>query len=588
MFTMIAVGLIRCVGGCPPAPLLGSVEAEHGLTLFLLLRAFASGSTALTGVEAISNGVPAFRYPQSRNAAKTLAVMGAMAVTMFIGISFLADRIPNVVAFEGMERTVNSQIAAAVFGEGTIGFFLVQGVTAAILILAANTAYADFPRLSSVLARDRFLPRQLMARGDRLVFSNGVAVLTGAAMLLLLIFSADVTRLIQLYVVGVFTSFTLSQWGMVRHWQNSREQGWRRSALVNGIGGTTTGVVLVVVAMTKFLHGAWIVIVAIPVLVWVMHRIRRHYADVALELRTGIAEAEAPYRTHAVVLLDRVDTSVARALAYALNTRATSISGLAVADTNGDVRPAWNRLNADLPLEVVGANGHPVDQVVDRVRALARSHPAGRTTAIVAERQEGDMLSVMRHHRMAVHLKARLVGAGLTVTNVTAVEHATLPVVQEPLAHHVVVLVSAVHKGTMQALAYAQGLAATTTRALYVNLEPEGGHQLLDEWTDWDIPVPLELLESPYRTLRDTVVNYVRDFGPDGHRTVVTCVIPEFILSNWMHRPLHNQTALALKAALLTEPGVVVTSVPYRLYGNGWRQRQRAQRAADPVQGSKR
>ena len=567
MFTMIVVGLVRCVGGCAPAPVLGHVEVEQGLTLFLLLRAFSSGSTALTGVEAISNGVPAFRYPQSKNAATTLAVMGAMAVSMFIGISFLATQTPNVVAFHGMERTVNSQIAAAVFGSGTFGFFLVQAVTAAILILAANTAYADFPRLSSVLASDRFLPRQLMARGDRLVFSNGIVVLTVLAMSLLVIFAADVTRLIQLYVVGVFTSFTLSQWGMVRHWLKSREAGWRRSAVVNGIGGTTTGVVLVVVALTKFMHGAWIVIVAIPAVVTVMYRIHRHYSAVALELRTGMAEAEPPYRTHAIVLLDRVDESVARALAYAITTDAESVSAIAAPDKDYDVRAAWIRLAPEIPLEVVDGDGHQVGHLVNRVTALTATRPAGRTTAIVAERQEPDILSVMRRHRVAVRIKAQLVGSGIPVTNVTAPGTGTAAVVQEPLIHHVVVLVSAVHKGTMRALAYAQGLSATTTRALYINLDAEGGHRLLDEWDDWGISMPLELVESPFRTLGESVVDYLRDLQPDGRRTVVTCVIPEFVLTRLIHRPLHNQTALALKAALLPERGVVVTSVPYRITG---------------------
>jgi len=306
MFVLIITGLVQCLGGCPAAPSAGQIEAEAGLSLFLILRAFSSGSTALTGVEAISDGVLAFRYPQSRNAATTLGVMGIMAVTMFLGISFLATHVENVVAFEGMERTVNAQIALAVFGSGP-GFFMVQFVTAAILILAANTAYADFPRLSWFLARDRFLPRQFLARGDRLVFSNGIVVLAVMAGLLLIAFNAEVSRLIQLYVVGVFTSFTLSQSGMVRHWLRTKTAGWQRAALVNGIGATTTGVVLVIVSITKFSRGAWIVLVAIPLLVVLMHRIHRHYADVSLELRSDVAEPLAPKPNHMVLVLDRID-----------------------------------------------------------------------------------------------------------------------------------------------------------------------------------------------------------------------------------------------------------------------------------------
>nr|MBA3622789.1 APC family permease [Euzebyales bacterium] len=215
MYVLVVSGLVQCLGGCPQAPTAGTeLEVESALTLFVILRAFSSGATALTGVEAITNGVPAFRYPQSRNAATTLGIMGCIAVTLFLGISYLATA-TNVVAFEGMPRTVTAQIALAVFGSG-FGFYAVQVVTALILILAANTAYADFPRLSSVLTGDRFLPRQFAALGDRLVFSNGALVLAVAASLLLIVFDADVTQLIQLYVVGVFTSFTLSQAGMVR------------------------------------------------------------------------------------------------------------------------------------------------------------------------------------------------------------------------------------------------------------------------------------------------------------------------------------------------------------------------------------
>jgi amino acid transporter len=566
MFVMIVTGLVRCIGGCPAAPVTGVVEAEAGLGLFLILRAFASGSTALTGVEAISDGVQAFRYPQSRNAATTLAIMGAMAVTMFLGISFLATHIPNVVAFEGMSRSVNAQIALAVFGPG-IGLILVMVVTAAILILAANTAYADFPRLASILASDRFLPRQFVARGDRLVFSNGIVVLSTLSGLLLIAFDASLNRLIQLYVVGVFTSFTLSQLGMVRHWLRLRDAGWQRSAIVNGVGGTATGIVLVVVAVTKFTHGAWLVVVAIPLVVMMMLRIRRHYRAVALELIEDVAEALPPRPIDMVIALDRVDESVARALSYARVTNPAQLRAIAVPQPGQDVVADWERLVDDIPLEVLvpATDRRASEAIVAALDEQNRAHPEHFTTAVIAETLSLSMLEVARQHRLALRVKSGLVGKGVIVTNVTAPRLPGPFVVQDPLEHHVVVLVSGVNRASVRAIAFAQGLHGTTLRALSVNLQTERSSEILAAWDDWGLQVPLELLDSPFRGLTDSVREYVRDLEPDGRRCVVTCVLPEFVLPAWVHRPLHNQTALQIKGALLLERGVVVTSVPVAL-----------------------
>ena len=568
MFIMITTGLVRCIGGCPDAPVTGVVEAEAGVGLgvFLILRAFASGSTALTGVEAISDGVQAFRYPQSRNAAATLAIMGAMAVSMFMGISFLATHIGNIVAFEDMPRTVNAQIALAVFGPG-VGFIAVQIVTAAILILAANTAYADFPRLASILAGDRFLPRQFVARGDRLVFSNGIVVLSTLAGLLLIAFDASLSRLIQLYVVGVFTSFTLSQLGMVRHWLRLRESGWRRSAIVNGVGGTTTGVVLIVVSVTKFTHGAWLVIVAIPLVVLMMMRIHRHYASVQLELLEDVTEAMPAKPIDMVIVFDRVDESVARALSYARFTNPSQLRAYAVPQPGVDPVAELGKLVDNVPLEILlpATDRGAAEAVVSALDRQNREHPDHFTTAVIAETLSASMLEVARQHRLALRVKAGLVGKGVIVTNVTAPELPGPYVVQEPLEHHVVVLVSGVNRATVRALAFAQGLNGTTLRALSVNLETERSSQILSAWDDWGLDTPLELLDSPFRSLTDSVREYVRDLEPDGRRVIVTCVLPEFVLPAWVHRPLHNQTALQIKAALLLERGVIVTSVPVAL-----------------------
>jgi hypothetical protein len=542
-----------------------------------VLRAFSSGATALTGVEAISNGVPAFRYPQSRNAAMTLTVMGAMAVTMFLGISFLATNIGNIQAFHGMPRTVNAQIALAVFGPG-LGFVLVQIVTAAILILAANTAYADFPRLASVLAIDRYLPRQLVARGDRLVFSSGIILLAVLASLLLIVFQAEVSRLIQLYVVGVFTSFTLSQWGMVRHWVRVREPGWSRAAFVNGVGGSTTGVVLIVVSITKFAHGAWLVIVAIPAVVLMMRRIHAHYSAVQLELLEDVMDDALPRPIDMVLILDRIDESVARALSYARSANPGRLWAIAIPPDGVDVASAWSDLAPDIPLEVHEQTTPmaATNFIVTALTARNRRTPDHFTTAVIAETLSASMVEVARQHRLALRVKAGLVGKGVIVTNITAPLLPPPFVVQEPVHHHVVVLVSGVNRSTVRALAYAKGLHASSLRALSINLETERSNAILTAWDDWGIDVPLELVDSPFRTLTETVREYVRELEPDGRRVVVTCVLPEFVLPAWIHRPLHNQTALQLKGVLLLERGVVVTSIPVQLRTGTARRRQRA------------
>ena len=279
------------------------IDPEIGsLTLFLLLRAFASGSTALTGVEAIADGVPAFREPKAKNAAATLAIMAAIAISMFIGISTLARLFSVRISEETVDLygTVLSQIGRAAFNGG-VGFWILQVATASVLYLAANTAYQDFPRLSAILARHKLMPRQFRNLGDRLVFSNGIVVLAVLASLLIWIFGAEVSRLVQLYVVGVFLSFTLSQLGMVRRWLRTRDTGWQRSIVINAIGATTTAVVLVVIAFVKFRHGAWIVIVAIPLIVWGMLSIKRHYSSVADRLRL-VGEPPVPTSNRAIVL----------------------------------------------------------------------------------------------------------------------------------------------------------------------------------------------------------------------------------------------------------------------------------------------
>src|SRR5204863_1775363 len=251
------------------------------VTTFLLLTAFANGCTAMTGVEAVSNGVPAFRAPESKNASATLVAMATLAIVMFVGITMLAHAykvVPNS-AESGI-----SQLGRAIFGGPNILYYLLQAGTTLILVLAANTAYADFPRLASIVSRDRYLPRQFMNQGDRLAFSNGILVLSVFAAVLIVAFRGDTQRLLPLYMIGVFISFTLSQAGMVIHWRKTREPGWKTSALINGFGAVVTGIVLVIVAATTTLEGAWIVILLIPLIVLIFKKTRQHYDHVARQL----------------------------------------------------------------------------------------------------------------------------------------------------------------------------------------------------------------------------------------------------------------------------------------------------------------
>ena len=276
---MLAIGLFRTYFGdidkvpFDPERFEGAREAGGSLTLFLLLRGFSSGAVALSGVEAISNGVPAFRKPEAKNAATTLLWMAGILGTLFFGISVLAH---HLAPYPTHEETVLSQMARVVVGDGPY-YWVLQFATAAILVLAANTAYADFPRLSSIIARDGYLPRQFSNRGDRLVFSNGVLFLAVAASGLIVAFGGVTTALIPLYAIGVFTSFTLSQAGMVRHHLRLHEPGWRRGTVINGVGAVATGIVTLIVAVTKFTIGAWVPIVVVPAIIFVFRTIKRHY-----------------------------------------------------------------------------------------------------------------------------------------------------------------------------------------------------------------------------------------------------------------------------------------------------------------------
>ena len=585
----LIVGAARClVSGCPEAEIAEATRGlgdqafpvEHSLSLFVVLKAFSSGSTALTGVEAIADGVAAFRRPQARNAAKTLAVLGVVAISMFIGITIFANlthvrpldaesahRLTELLGHPVEEKSVLAQIGEAVFGGGA-GFIALQITTALVLILAANTAYQDFPRLSSILAKDRFMPRQFINRGDRLVFSNGVILLAVFASALVVIYDAEVTRLIQLYVIGVFTSFTLSQTGMVIRWRRMRPPGWKGKAAVNAVGAATTGLVLIVVATTKFLGGAWIVITAVPLIVVLFKAIHRHYRSVKGQLRVLEGRPRQSAGTRVIVLVPQVDEAAMRALGYARALRPLEVRALHVAEngTAETVRAAWAERRIGVLLEVVEADGDLADIVRERVRAVRQSDDE-YVTLVLPERIHRKGLQHFLRTRRELMLKASLLfEPQVVVTDVTTVaegEGRGGPIA--PTRNVAIVLVSGVHNATLRALEYARSIRPTELRAVTFNIDDEETDKIMREWAGVSVDTPLEILDSPYREVTQPLVRLVRQIRAGSSDTVVTVILPEFVVSKWYHQFLHNQTALGIKGALLFEPGVVVTSVPYHL-----------------------
>lgn len=400
-------------------PSMGSLDA---VGFFLLLKAFSSGCAALTGVEAISNGIPAFKAPESRNANITLLWMGFILLTLFLGITELA-RFYHILPKE--QVTVVSQLAEGVFGRGFF-YYLLQLSTALILFLAANTSFADFPRLASLLARDAYLPRQLANLGDRLAFSNGIVVLGLCSGLLLVLFRGKTHLLIPLYAVGVFISFTLSQSGMVVHWIKLRTSWWVPRAVLNGVGALVTGIATFVIAITKFTHGAWMVIIFIPLLVMVFLAIRRHYESIVAQLSPKALDLVKP-----------------------------------------------------------------------------------------------------RHHR-------------------------------------VIIPISTFHKGTVKAIIYAKSIS-DNVQALYIAINPERTRVIQEIWKDWGLDIPLIILETPYRSIVQPLVDYIDQLQSEDPETLITVVLPEFVPAKWWQQMLHNQSALLIRGTLMFKKGVVVTSVRHFL-----------------------
>jgi amino acid transporter len=396
--------------------------ATHALTYFLILRAFSSGCAALTGVEAISNGVPAFKGPESRNANITLIWMGVILLGLFMGITELA-RLYHILPIE--DETVVSQIARHIF-QGGFFYYLVQAATALILVLAANTSFADFPRLASLLARDGFMPRQLSSLGDRLAFSNGIILLGMTSAVLIFLFQANTHHLIPLYAIGVFISFTLSQSGMVVHWIKLKSRGWFHKVLINGTGSVATFIALIVIASTKFTHGAWMVIVLIPIIIVGFLMVHGHYEEIVDQLHPNLADL--------------------------------------------------------------------------------------------------------------------------------------LP----PKLHRVLIPVSTFHKGTVKAISYALSIS-DDVRALYISLDPLRTEKIKDIWSHWCIDIPLVILETPYRSVIQPLLNYIDQLLSEEQDQLITVVLPEFVAAKWWQQILHNQTALLIRGALMFKKNVTVVSVRHIL-----------------------
>ena len=574
IFAVIGVGVTKCAtGSCPQAVAPHPIAVGTGvITTFVVLRAFASGSTALTGVEAIANGVNAFRRPHGKNAATTLAVLGAIAIAMFVGVSWLAVHMHAMPNASGTP-SVLSEVARAVFpAASTLGFmfWIVQVLTLAVLILAANTSFQGFPRLAALLARDGYFARQFTNLGDRLVFSNGILVLAGVACGLLWVYNASVDSLIHLYVIGVFTAFTISQAGMVRYWWRTRDRGWSHRIAINTVGASATGLVTVIVIWTKFTEGAWLVTVAIPVLVLLFLGIHRHYRRFARRLHAGVeaVRAAGAPTNREFVWVESIDVATEGALWYARTVghdgpiRALLVPGK---HTDKGIRARWWDFTGDNEpaLEVLRTEEGRMQALLEEVWATPRGESAFATVIVPEQFTRASLLSATG--RTSFRLKLRLLSEpGVVVTDVPAVTARRTPEGKTPERLVVRVLMANVHAGALRAINYAESLGVEDTRAVSFAFDDAEGKELRDAATRSGIVMPLDVSSAPYRDIGTPLLAYIRELTADPG-TVVNVVMPEIVVRGWA-RALHNQRALYIKRTLLFEPHVILSSVPYQVF----------------------
>jgi amino acid transporter len=565
--TSAAPSLTAHTGACPQAHVPHPLAAGAGaVTVFVVLRAFASGAAALTGVESVSNGVNAFRRPAGKNAAQTLLIMGAIAITLFIGVSWLAV---HMHAAPSSSVSVVSEIARATFPTGSWSSFMyyaVQGLTFAILVLAANTSYQGFPRLGAVLARDRFFPRQFINLGDRLVYSNGIIVLAAIASFLIWVFHANVLSLIHLYVIGVFTAFTLSQAGMVRYWTRRRDPGWRKAVTLNAIGCAATGLVALLVIQAKFTSGAWAVIVAIPVMILGFYGVNRHYRKVERRLRAGVAAvAAAPAPTNEVVLyVSSADAALQEGLWYARQIAGDDFRAIHAPGPHSDpgLRARFRMLTDIRPdLEVLEPEMGRAEAVIDYLWGLPRGE-SNFVTVVIPELFRRPSVVAAAGRRTELALKLRLLREpGVVITDVPVLaENGNVPLPKRASCR---LLVSGAHAASLRAVNYVSTLGFADTKALFFAFDREEADRLRTDWLAGGMSIPLQIEEAPFRDIGDPLRAHLREITADPGAVAVV-VMPELIFSG-PERLLHNQRALYIKRLLLFEPRVILTAVPYRL-----------------------
>ena len=576
---LVAVGLVRgLLFGWPVAhvPDRLPVGLASGVSIIILLRAFASGCSALTGVEAISNGVTAFRRPQPVNAASTLLWMGIIAICLFMGVSVLAWKID---ALPSGSVSVLSEIARAVFPAGSVlgvGYYVVQATTALVLALAANTAFQGFPRLAALLAGDSFLPRQFSNLGDRLVFSNGILVLAFVAGALIVGFNANVNSLIQLYLLGVFTAFTLSQFGMVRHnWVRRGEAGsgsTARTIGLNAVGGALTGLVGLIVAATKFNEGAWMVTIAIPAIVLLFVVINRHYRHVGALLADppDLGDEIPPLGGPVVLYVGALDDATAEALRYVRAISGERFHAIHVAERSGitGISQAWRAFSDTIPPLVVLPREHTTWGTVARYVAELERAPGELVTVVIPELlPKRSLVSVLRG-RTALALKLRLYNEpGVVVTDVPIIARSSAAEPagsNEPRRMSVLVPMAEVNAASRRALGYALGLGAPRVEGLHVALGADDVERLQAGWDSRHLPVEVRVVPSPFRDLGGPLLEEIRKVTADPG-AVCAVVLPEIISPHRWQRLLHNQRALFVKRLLLFEDRAILTSVPFHL-----------------------